>query len=192
MRHRSIVRTRSHSFLVTVCNRICCQKRTLLRMLPRKRHCAGCERSHMAAKASGSTESSEIVWDVAGTSGLSAHLHFGMISARTAVAHARKAVAEAPTKNAAASARSWLNELVWREFFQAAIYHFPHSLNRSLRPEFELIEWLESRRRHHGLADQQHRIPDRRCCDEAAQRRRLDAQPASHDRGIVPCQRPAG
>lgn len=81
--------------------------------------------------------------DIAGTSGLSAHLHFGMVSARTAVAHARTAIAEAPTENAASSARSWLNELVWREFFQAAIYHFPHSLNRSLRPQFRLIEWLD-------------------------------------------------
>lgn len=81
--------------------------------------------------------------DITGTSSLSAHLHFGMISARTAVAQARKAISEGPTKNAAASARSWLNELVWREFFQSAIYHFPRSLSQSLRPEFESIDWLD-------------------------------------------------
>ncbi len=71
------------------------------------------------------------------TSGLSPFIRFGMISARQLVATAQ-AAAKGETET---SARSWLSEVIWREFFQSAIYHFPESTTRCLRPEFEGIEW---------------------------------------------------
>lgn len=78
------------------------------------------------------------------TSSLSPYIRFGMISAETLVTRARSLIHESSSTSRAASAKSWLNELIWREFYQAAIYHFPGSARRSFRPEFDAIEWNEN------------------------------------------------
>jgi deoxyribodipyrimidine photo-lyase len=36
----------------------------------------------------------------------------------------------------------WLNELVWREFYMYIIYHFPHVVKQSFKPQYDRIEWL--------------------------------------------------
>lgn len=79
--------------------------------------------------------------DVAGTAGLSPYLRFGMISARQAAWAARQAVAVAPDNEARKNAESWLNELIWRDFFIAILYHFPQARRASLRPEYRQIRW---------------------------------------------------
>lgn len=64
-----------------------------------------------------------------GTSRLGVHLRFGTISIR---ALARKAHSLNEV---------YLNELIWREFYQMILWHFPHVEGRSFRPEYDAIQW---------------------------------------------------
>lgn len=72
-----------------------------------------------------------------GPSCLSVHLRFGTVSIRrlAALAHARA------TRGAAV----WLSELIWREFYFAILYHFPHAATSAFRPEYDALEF-ENRR----------------------------------------------
>lgn len=69
----------------------------------------------------------------AGTSALSAHLRFGTVSIRACVRHAR----ESDEKGA----RTWLSELIWREFYQMLLDRFPHVVNHSFKREYDAIAW---------------------------------------------------
>jgi deoxyribodipyrimidine photo-lyase len=65
-----------------------------------------------------------------GTSRLSVHLRFGTISIRSLV---NKAVGLSET---------WLNELIWRDFYFNILYHFPHvSEGNAFRKEYDRMEW---------------------------------------------------
>jgi deoxyribodipyrimidine photo-lyase len=63
--------------------------------------------------------------DLGSTSELSPYLRFGMLSARQAAFAALEAADRARAGDQQRSAESWLNELVWREFYVAILYHFP-------------------------------------------------------------------
>jgi len=67
---------------------------------------------------------------VAGTSKLGVHLRFGTVSIRHMVSKARS------TGN-----NIFLKELVWREFFQQILWHFPHTQTACFKPQYEPIEW---------------------------------------------------
>jgi deoxyribodipyrimidine photo-lyase len=82
--------------------------------------------------------------DLAGTSGLSPYLRFGMVSARQVVAAARRAEAQARDGAARRSAEAWLNELVWREFYIAILYHFPHVRQAAFRPQLRNVPWVNN------------------------------------------------
>ncbi len=79
--------------------------------------------------------------DLAGTSGLSPYLRFGMLSARAAAAAARAAMAGAPDVAAARGAETWLNELIWREFYVHVLYHHPHVLRTAFREDLRDVDW---------------------------------------------------
>lgn len=79
--------------------------------------------------------------DSDGTSALSPYLRFGMISAREVVVAAQSAIVSAFNGEARHSAEAWLNELIWREFYCAILYHFPEVLQRAFRPEMCDIQW---------------------------------------------------
>jgi len=64
-----------------------------------------------------------------GTTRLSIHLRFGTISIRKLVQLAVK------------TNESWLNELIWREFYQMILWHFPHVETRAFKPAYDKIEW---------------------------------------------------
>jgi deoxyribodipyrimidine photo-lyase len=66
---------------------------------------------------------------IKGTSKLSIHLRFGTISIR-------KLVQVASTKNPV-----YLNELIWRDFYQMIIHHFPQSVKEAFKLKYERIEW---------------------------------------------------
>lgn len=78
-------------------------------------------------------------WD--GTSALSPYLRFGMLSAVEAVAAAQEALKRAPTPEARAGAKAWLDELIWREFFIAILFHFPQVRQHAFRPELRDLPW---------------------------------------------------
>jgi deoxyribodipyrimidine photo-lyase len=79
--------------------------------------------------------------DLDGTSQLSPYLRFGMLSARQAVVSARAALDAAEDEPARKGAKAWLNELIWREFYQAILYHFPHVRGQSFRQNLQGIAW---------------------------------------------------
>lgn len=64
-----------------------------------------------------------------GTSRLSVHFRFGTISIRQAV------------KLALEHSETWLNELIWREFYMMILWHFPYVVDRCFKPAYDLIPW---------------------------------------------------
>jgi deoxyribodipyrimidine photo-lyase len=79
--------------------------------------------------------------DLDGTSQLSPYLRFGMVSARRAVVSARSAIEIAPNPQTRKGAETWLNELIWREFYVHILYHFPQVRGSSFRPQYDRIAW---------------------------------------------------
>ncbi|MBC7919747.1 MAG: deoxyribodipyrimidine photo-lyase [Ferruginibacter sp.] len=64
-----------------------------------------------------------------GTSRLSVHLRFGTVSIRTLA------------RRAAALSETWLNELIWRDFYMMIMWHFPRVYQEPFRKEFENVGW---------------------------------------------------
>jgi deoxyribodipyrimidine photo-lyase len=79
--------------------------------------------------------------DLNGTARLSPYLRFGMLSARQCVAAANKAMEEAPDDQARKSAETWLDELIWREFYLTILYHYQYVLRQSFREDLRDIAW---------------------------------------------------
>jgi deoxyribodipyrimidine photo-lyase len=67
-----------------------------------------------------------------GTSRLGVHLRFGTISIRQLVAQA------------IATNETFLNELIWREFYQMILWHFPHVVNSAFKPKYNAIKWSDN------------------------------------------------
>ena len=67
-----------------------------------------------------------------GTSGISVHLRFGTVSIRKMV------------KLALAHSDTWLNELIWREFFMMILYNFPKVVDHAFKPQYEAIPWRKN------------------------------------------------
>lgn len=81
--------------------------------------------------------------DLAGTSRLSPHLHFGELSPRQVWealrAHAqRHGLAESAWRDS-----QFLAEVGWREFAHHLLFHFPHTPAEPLRPGFARFPWRE-------------------------------------------------
>lgn len=77
--------------------------------------------------------------DLAGTSQLSPYLRFGMLSPRQAVSAAMKAIQAATDAAERKGAETWLNELIWREFYIHILYHFPQVRRRNFR--LQNVRW---------------------------------------------------
>jgi deoxyribodipyrimidine photo-lyase len=79
--------------------------------------------------------------DLEGTSQLSPYIRFGMLSARQAILAAKEAASNATTEEEQKGAQTWLNELIWREFFHSILFHFPYVREMSFRENLRGIEW---------------------------------------------------
>ena len=66
---------------------------------------------------------------IEGTSRLSVHLRFGTISIRELASEAQKLN------------ETFLNELIWRDFYQMILWHFPHVVDKAYKPEYDNIKW---------------------------------------------------
>lgn len=64
------------------------------------------------------------------TTHLSPYLRFGAVSIRKIFA---KAFAEKNSK--------FIDELIWREFFMQILWHFPHTVTKSFKPQYDEIRW---------------------------------------------------
>lgn len=66
---------------------------------------------------------------VQGTSRLSLHLRFGTISIRQLALSAQQLN------------EKFLNELIWRDFYQMILFHFPQTTDRAFKPPYDRIQW---------------------------------------------------
>jgi deoxyribodipyrimidine photo-lyase len=78
---------------------------------------------------------------VDGTSGLSAYLSLGVLSARQCL-HAAMAANGGRLQGGSKGAESWISELIWRDFYRHVIAQFPHvSKGQAFRPEMDRVAW---------------------------------------------------
>lgn len=76
---------------------------------------------------------------IRGPSYLSVHLRFGTVSIRRLAREALTLIRSDPM--AADGARTWLSELIWREFYAQILHHHPHTARQSFKPEYDAIAW---------------------------------------------------
>ena len=68
---------------------------------------------------------------IKGTSHIGLHLRFGTVSIRE-LANIANSYHE----------KTWLNELIWREFYMMILDHFPETMDHAFRPEYDRIKWV--------------------------------------------------
>ena len=66
------------------------------------------------------------------TSKLGPYLRFGTVSVRKIVTGLLKF-----------KDQTFLNEIIWREFFMQILFHFPHTSTKSFKPKYDKIIWLD-------------------------------------------------
>lgn len=66
---------------------------------------------------------------VKGTSRLSVHLRFGTVSIRHLAQRGLK------------HSDTWLNELIWRDFYMMILDHFPHVVNQNFNKKYDALKW---------------------------------------------------
>lgn len=64
-----------------------------------------------------------------GTSKLSIHLRFGTISIRQLA------------NTALTTNEKFLNELIWRDFYQMILFHFPYTIHSAFKPIYDNVQW---------------------------------------------------
>lgn len=65
---------------------------------------------------------------IKGTSRLGVHLRFGTISIRELLYQTQQ-----HTK--------YVNELIWRDFYQMILFHYPHTVSSAFKPAYDHIQW---------------------------------------------------
>jgi deoxyribodipyrimidine photo-lyase len=77
-----------------------------------------------------------------GTSRMSVHLRFGTVSIRELATVAKKL------------STTYLNELIWRDFYHMILWHFQHvRKEKAFRPEMENIEWRNNEKEFQAWCD---------------------------------------
>jgi len=66
------------------------------------------------------------------TSKLGPYLRFGTVSVRKIVTGLLKF-----------KDQTFLNEIIWREFFMQILFHFPHTSTKSFKPKYDKIVWID-------------------------------------------------
>ncbi len=69
---------------------------------------------------------------IVGTSHLGIHLRFGTISVRRLAKYSRNL------------SETFLNELIWRDFYHTILWHFPHvGKGKAFKPAYDFIQWRD-------------------------------------------------
>lgn len=76
-----------------------------------------------------------------GTSRLSQDLRHGTLSIREVHARCMEARHSAKTTEAKQSVSTFINELIWREFYFQVLWHWPEVLDREFLPEYRNLPW---------------------------------------------------
>lgn len=79
---------------------------------------------------------------ISGTSRISLHLRFGTISIRKVAEKATEAVE-----------KTWLSELIWRDFYSMILWHFPYTVNKAFKPQYDQIQWRNNEDEFHVWCD---------------------------------------
>ncbi len=66
---------------------------------------------------------------IKGTTRLGVHLRFGTLSIREL------------TRKAMDWSETFLNELIWRNFFSTILWHFPQLVDKAFKPKYDFIQW---------------------------------------------------
>lgn len=74
---------------------------------------------------------------IRGTSKLGIHFRFGTISIREKARKAEKL------------SKTYLNELIWRDFYSQILGHFPHVVKEPFRAKYNFVEWRDSEEDFH-------------------------------------------
>ncbi len=74
---------------------------------------------------------------IKGTSYLSPHLRFGTVSIRQLAAAAHAESLQAGGRGA----EVWLNELIWRDFYQMILWHHPDVVGHAFKPAYDALTW---------------------------------------------------
>jgi deoxyribodipyrimidine photo-lyase len=82
-----------------------------------------------------------------GTSRLSVHLRFGTISIR-------ELAREAGRLN-----ESFMNELIWRDFYHMILWHFPQVVGHAFKPEYDKIKWRNNEKEFQAWCEGQTGYP---------------------------------
>ncbi len=70
---------------------------------------------------------------IKGTTHIGLHLRFGTVSIRELARTANEF-----------KEKTWLNELIWREFYMMILDHFPKTATQSFKPEYDRIKWVNN------------------------------------------------
>lgn len=97
--------------------------------------------------------------DLDGTSSLSPYFRFGLLSAREAFTQAQIVWLQSKNSQERAEIRTWMDELVWREFYTAILYHFPKVMGGPFREDYQNIPWRESTEDLHAWQEGQTGYP---------------------------------
>ena len=79
---------------------------------------------------------------IAGTTHIGLHLRFGTVSIRELAATANE------HRN-----KTWLNELIWREFYMMILDNFPKTMDHAFRPEYDRIKWVNDEKQFKAWCD---------------------------------------
>ena len=82
-----------------------------------------------------------------GTSRLGIHLRFGTISIRKIAARAREL------------SDTFLNELIWREFYQMILFHFPDVVTQNFHRKYDAVKWRNNKEEFQRWCDGQTGYP---------------------------------
>ncbi|MFZ6723960.1 cryptochrome/photolyase family protein [Undibacterium sp. MH2W] len=74
---------------------------------------------------------------IKGPSYLSVHLRFGTVSVRHLVREAMQQIRTASHQGA----QTWLNELIWRDFYFMILHHHPRVEKAAFKPAYDAIQW---------------------------------------------------
>ncbi len=72
------------------------------------------------------------------TSHLSVHLRFGTISIRELIREA--------AQQGSAGAEKWIDELIWREFYNMILHHWPHTETQAFQSVYDDLAWRRDRK----------------------------------------------
>lgn len=98
-----------------------------------------------------------------GTSKLSPYLRFGLVSIRecyrAVTARLASRASHQPAKQRSIgeqagepgnSAKKWINELIWRDFYAMILYRFPESATQEFQPQYRDLKWSYDKKHIHA------------------------------------------